>query len=73
MQLKIYTLDGTKFEGEVSSVSLPTQDGEITVLPHHIPLITILKKGIVKTEKEEIAINGGVAEIDGKKVVVLAS
>ena len=73
MELKIYTLDGTKFEGEVSSVSLPTQDGEITVLPHHIPLITILKKGIVKTEKEQVEINGGVAEIDGKKVIVLAN
>lgn len=73
MELKIYTLDGTKFEGEISQVSLPTKDGEITILPHHIPLITILTKGNVKTPNETIEINGGVAEIDGKKVVVLAN
>lgn len=73
MELKIYTLDGTKFEGKVSQVSLPTSNGEITVLPNHIPLITILKKGIVKTEKEHVEIDGGVAEIDGEKVVVLAN
>ncbi len=73
MELKIYTLDGTKFEGQVSQVSLPTSDGEITVLPEHIPLITILKKGTVKTDKENIEIEGGVAEIDGEKVVVLAN
>ncbi len=73
MQLKIYTLDGTKFEGEVSQVSLPAKDGEITILPHHIPVITILQKGLIKTPSESIEIEGGVAEIDGEKVVVLAS
>ncbi len=73
MILKIYTLDGTKFEGEVSQVSLPGKDGEITILPHHIPVITILQKGLVKTPNESIEIEGGVAEIDGEKVVVLAN
>lgn len=73
MELKIYTLDGTKFEGKVSQVSLPTSDGEITVLPNHIPLITILKQGEVKIDGEKFLIDGGVAEIDGEKVVVLAN
>ena len=73
MKLNIYTLDGTKFEGDVAQVSLPAKDGEITILPHHIPVITILQKGFIKTEKEQIEINGGVAEIDGEKVVVLAN
>jgi F-type H+-transporting ATPase subunit epsilon len=87
MELKIFTLDGTKFEGQVSQVSLPTKDGEITILKGHIPLITILHKGVVRTarlsspaasanggqEKENIEIDGGVAEIDGEKVVVLAN
>lgn len=73
MKLQIYTLEGTKFEGEVSEVSLPTRDGEITVLKGHIPLITILNSGKIKTSSEEIFIEGGVAEIDGQKVVVLAN
>lgn len=73
MELKILKLDGVKFDGKVSSVSLPSKDGEITILPNHIPLITILKKGNIKIEGQEIAVEGGVAEIDGEKVVVLAN
>ncbi len=73
MELKIYSLDGIKFEGTVSQVSLPTEAGEITVLKNHIPLITVLKKGSVKIDKENFQIEGGVAEIDGGKVVVLAN
>jgi len=73
MELKIYSLDGTKFEGKVSQVSLPTSDGEITILPNHIPLITILKTGEIKTDKEKFLIDGGVAEIDGENVIVLAN
>lgn len=73
MELKIYSLDGIKFDGPVSQVSLPTEAGEITVLKNHIPLITVLKKGLVKIGKESFQIEGGVAEIDGGKVVVLAN
>lgn len=73
MELKILKLDGIKFEGKVSQVSLPGKDGEITILPNHIPLITILKKGNIKIEGQEIQVEGGVAEIDGEKVVVLAN
>ena len=74
MELKIYSLDGIKFEGSVSQVSLPTKDGEITVLKNHIPLITLLQKGNIKIDsKENFSIEGGVAEIESGKVVVLAN
>jgi F-type H+-transporting ATPase subunit epsilon len=73
MDLKIYSLEGTKFEGTVSQVSLPTTSGEITVLKNHIPLITTLKSGIVKFGKENIFIEGGFAEIGKGKVVVLVN
>lgn len=71
MQLKIYSLTETLFEGETDSISLPTSDGEITVLKGHIPLITILKEGEIKFSNQVINIKKGFAEIDGKKVVVL--
>lgn len=73
IELKILKLDGIKFEGKVPEVSLPSKDGEITILPNHIPLITILKKGNIKIKGQEITVEGGVAEIDGKRVVVLAN
>jgi F-type H+-transporting ATPase subunit epsilon len=73
MKLQILSLDGTKFDGEAVQVSLPTTDGEITVLKNHIPLITTLKSGYIKFTDNNIAIKGGFAEVSKDKVVVLAN
>lgn len=73
MELKIYSLEGTKYEGTVPQVSLPATDGEITILKNHIPLITTLGKGLIKFGGENISINGGFAEIGNNKVVVLVN
>ena len=45
MQLKVYNLKGVAYEGEIISLNAKTASGEITVLDHHRPLVTILKKG----------------------------
>ncbi|MFA6463428.1 MAG: hypothetical protein WCV55_00280 [Candidatus Paceibacterota bacterium] len=71
MQIKIYSLQGTVYEGETTEVTLPAQDGEITVLKGHIPLITLLKEGEIRTKEKNIPIKKGFAEITGEKVVVL--
>ena len=47
LTLELITPDGPVFEGQVDSASLPTPDGEITVLPHHIPLITVVSPGTI--------------------------
>ena len=65
------------YRDDVDSITLPTQMGEITVLPHHAPLISSLKSGeaIIKKDGEEfsIAISGGFLQVQPKnKVVVLA-
>lgn len=73
MELKIYSLDGTQFEGHVSQVSLPTPNGEITILKNHLPIITTLSKGVIKFGKEDISIEGGFAEVGKGKVVVLVN
>lgn len=73
MILKIYSLEGTIFEGEASQVSLPTTSGVITVLKGHIPLITTLKDGDIKYNNESTTIKGGFAEVGGDKVVVLVN
>lgn len=71
MKLQIFSLQGTVYESETAGVSLPAVDGEITVLKGHIPLITILKEGEIKTKEKNITIKKGFAEINGTKVVVL--
>jgi F0F1-type ATP synthase epsilon subunit len=35
----------TVYEGETSRVTLPTSVGEITILEHHEPYVTVLKPG----------------------------
>jgi len=76
MHLHIYSLQNTVYEGESDSVTLPTDSGEISVLNHHIPLVTTLKKGIVSARTNdtptELPIGGGMAYTDGEKLVVLA-
>jgi F-type H+-transporting ATPase subunit epsilon len=76
LHFALITPDSTVFEGEVDSVSIPTPDGEITVLPHHIPLISIVTPGsiLVRIGKEEklFAVSRGVVEVDGNSLRILA-
>lgn len=75
LKLEITTPDRTMFEGEVSSVSLPTAQGEITVLPHHIPLLSIVAPGAItireKGGEHVLAVSRGVVEVDGSTIRVL--
>lgn len=75
MLLKIHTLKGIKFEGQVTSLNAQTMAGEITVLDNHRPLISILKKGGLKimtrgnNKPEIIMITGGFIEVGSENVV----
>lgn len=79
MHLSIYSLQSTLFEGEITSVTVPTPNGEITVLPRHLPLITIVSRGTVRStlpneEERVVSLQGGVCEIRPEsEVVMLAS
>lgn len=62
---------------EVQQVTLPTVMGEITVLPEHVPVVGLLKAGIIEAvtvdgRREVMAVSGGLIEIMTGKVVVLA-
>lgn len=63
------------FEGEADSVSLPTPAGEITILPHHIPLISIIAPGAItirqKAGDQVLAVSRGVVEVDGATIRVM--
>src|SRR4030065_1093677 len=75
MQIEIVTPEKIAYSEEADQVTLPTADGEITVLPNHVPLVTKLLPGelIVKKGGQYIVLasGGGFAEIDGKKVSVV--
>ena len=75
LHLQIITPEKTVFDDEVDQVSLPTTQGQITVLPHHLGLITSIEPGelIYKKHQKEIilAAGFGFAQVASDNVKVL--
>lgn len=68
MRIGVYSLQRVLYRGEAASVNCQTATGEITILNHHRPLISILKKGVMKIvdgEKKEhyIPVASGFLEV----------
>ena len=67
IKLKIITPERLILEELVDQVSLPTTNGEITILPDHIPLITGLASGDIVAvsdgEQMPMAVVGGFIEV----------
>jgi F-type H+-transporting ATPase subunit epsilon len=76
IKLKIITPEKTIFEEMVDSVSIPTTQGEITVLPNHIPLVSSVASGdvVARVGGEEVpmAISGGFLELKDNEIAILA-
>lgn len=76
ISLQIISPERALYSDTVDSVTLPTFDGEITILPHHIPLITALKAGVVKLKKGNadmyFSVSTGIVKVDESGIVVLA-
>ena len=74
--LRIITPDRHFYEGEVEMVEFNTTEGEIGVLPGHIPLTVIVKPGILDITEAEgdkvAALHAGFAEILPEQVTILA-
>lgn len=67
IELHIITPLGQVLEAKVESVSVPTTSGIITILPNHIPLVSVLKAGELVTFKDgakvSYAVWNGVVEV----------
>ena len=66
LTLEITTPERTVFQAEVDGVTIPTKEGEITVLANHAPLVGLVVPGVltIHGEKESyLAISGGALEI----------
>jgi len=76
LKLEIVTAEHQIFSGEVDAVIAPGIEGQLGILPHHAPLMTILQSGelIIRKDKEDLymAITGGFLEVRPDKVVILA-
>ncbi len=76
MKLAIVSPDKTVFKGEnVTSISIPTTTGIITILEDHMPLVSQVSEGVltVSVNKTELffAISGGVVEVNGNNSILI--
>jgi F-type H+-transporting ATPase subunit epsilon len=74
--LIVASVGETRFDGAALSATLPTTAGEITVLPHHEPLVATLKPGTITVREtlgdaKKFEIESGVLEVSGNRAVVL--
>jgi F-type H+-transporting ATPase subunit epsilon len=76
IKFKIVTPEKTAYEAEVDQATLPTQEGEITILPNHLSYIASLVPGEIWVKKGEeetsLSISGGFIEFHGNELIVLA-
>ncbi len=75
LRLEIVTPEQKTYSDDVDSVVIPGVEGELGVLPQHVPLLTQLLPGELRVLKggEEIrlAVGEGFVEISAEKVAVL--
>lgn len=78
MKLKIVTPERVVFESEnIDAVYAQTVEGEIGILPRHIPMVTPLSVSALRFvqpggEKQAVAVMGGLLRTDGQDVSVLS-
>jgi F-type H+-transporting ATPase subunit epsilon len=76
LKLEIVTAERQLFSAEVRAVIAPGVEGQLGILPHHAPLMTMLQAGelVIKKEDEEdfLFISGGFLEVRPDKVIILA-
>ncbi|MFC1869985.1 F0F1 ATP synthase subunit epsilon [Chloroflexota bacterium] len=76
VRLDVVTAERVVFSEDVDVVVAPGVEGQLGILPHHAPLMTMLQPGELFTRKggEDfcIAITGGFLEVRPDRVIVLA-
>jgi len=75
MLVTLATTEGVLYEDTVSEITIPTLDGEITILPHHAPLVSALKAGEMRAIKDGTAfhfvVGGGVLEMRSDNTLII--
>lgn len=75
IHLQIITPEKIVFDEEVGQVGIPTSLGQITILPHHVPLVTKIEPGEIYYEKNHrffhLAAGFGFAQVSQTQVKVM--
>ena len=76
IRLEIVTAERAVYSEDVDEVIAPGVEGELGILPHHAPLMTMLKPGVLTVKKDgdelNLAVSGGFMEVRPERVIILA-
>lgn len=77
IKFEIVTPEQIVLKEAVVRATIPTTSGELTILPDHIPLVSVLRPGLIEVEKnnrevEIMVISGGFLEVQSDKIIILA-
>jgi len=77
IKFEIVTPERVVFRQEILQITVPTTSGEITILPDHIPLVSVLQPGVIEVKRtdnivEIMSVSGGFIEVMKDKIVILA-
>lgn len=73
----IASIDHVLYHGSAVSITAPAEEGEVTILPNHTPLVSKVKPGEIivrsKDSEERFSVTHGVLEVFAGGVTVLIS
>jgi F-type H+-transporting ATPase subunit epsilon len=77
LQFELTTPERIVLKEEFDAATIPTEEGEITVLPGHVPLVGNLKPGMITVRKGNVesylAVSGGFVEVQpNSRIIILA-
>ncbi|MCX7994377.1 MAG: F0F1 ATP synthase subunit epsilon [candidate division WOR-3 bacterium] len=75
-RLEIVTPERLVYSENVDVLTVPTVQGEISILARHVPLVSIITPGEIRIKKDDeieyMAITGGFVQVLPHKVIILA-
>ena len=77
-KLEIIRPEKIIFSGDAKMITLPSYEGDLSILKNHISIITLLRPGIIKVQKnggnfEEFFVQDGTVEYFNDSLVVLSA
>ena len=76
IKFEIVTAERVVYSDEVDVLVAPGIEGQLAILPHHAPLMTMLQPGelLIRkgSEEQSMFVSGGFLEVRGDKIVILA-
>lgn len=76
LTVSVVTPDGPVLENDFDMVSCKAENGELGIMPGHIPLVAPLSISAIRLKREsdvlQLAVNGGFLEVQPDKITILA-